>query len=55
MAMLGVESFSAPFATIIHTLTPAQVEAWLDLVEITGQTPEGLVMSDHFLYVGKKK
>lgn len=55
VAMLGVELFSAPFATNIHTFEPEQVEAWLDLIEATGQTPEGLVMSDHFLYVGKKR
>ncbi len=53
--MTGVESFSAPFASTIHTLTPEQVEAWIDLVEATGQTPEGLGMSEHFLYIGKKK
>jgi 2-polyprenyl-3-methyl-5-hydroxy-6-metoxy-1,4-benzoquinol methylase len=55
VAMVGVESFAAPFATTMHTLEPNAVEAWLDLVEVTGHTPEGLVMSDHFLYVGKKK
>lgn len=55
VAMIGIESFSAPFATTVHTLEPEQVEAWMDLVEVTGQTPEGLVMSDHFLYIGKKK
>jgi SAM-dependent methyltransferase len=55
VAMIGLESFSAPFATTIHTLDPAQAETWLDLVETTGQTPEGLVMSDHFFYIGKKK
>ncbi len=52
--MTGVESFSAPFPTTIHTLKPEQVEAWIDLVEATGQTPEGLGMSDHFLYIGKR-
>ena len=55
VAMIGIESFSAPFATTIQTLELKQVEAWLDLVEATGQTPEGLIMSDHFLYIGKKK
>jgi ubiquinone/menaquinone biosynthesis C-methylase UbiE len=55
IAMVGVESFSAPFPTVIHSLEPAQIEAWIDLVEATGQTPEGLGMSDHFLYVGKKQ
>jgi 2-polyprenyl-3-methyl-5-hydroxy-6-metoxy-1,4-benzoquinol methylase len=55
VAMIGLESFSAPFSTTVHTLAPEQVEAWMDLVETTGQTPEGLVMSDHFLYIGKKQ
>jgi hypothetical protein len=54
IAMIGVESFSVPFSTAINTLDPLQVEAWLDLIAATGQTPEGLGMSDHFLYVGKK-
>lgn len=53
--MTGVESFSAPFPAAIHPLSPTQVEAWIDLVEATGQTPEGLGMSDHFLYIGKKQ
>lgn len=47
----GVESFSVPFPTSIQTLQPEQVEAWIDLVEATEQTPEGLRMSDHFLYI----
>lgn len=55
IAIIGLESFSAPFPTNIHTLKPTQVEAWMDLVEITGQTSEGLGMSDHFLYIGKKR
>jgi 2-polyprenyl-3-methyl-5-hydroxy-6-metoxy-1,4-benzoquinol methylase len=55
VAIIGLESFTAPFPTNIHTLTSAQVEAWIDLVEDTGQTPEGLGMSDHFLYIGKKE
>jgi 2-polyprenyl-3-methyl-5-hydroxy-6-metoxy-1,4-benzoquinol methylase len=55
VAMIGLESFSAPFATTIHKLEPVQADAWLDLVETTGQTPEGLVMSDHFLYIGRRK
>ncbi|MBW4552832.1 MAG: class I SAM-dependent methyltransferase [Aphanocapsa sp. GSE-SYN-MK-11-07L] len=55
MAIIGVESFSAPFATTIQTLAPEEVEAWMDLVEVTGQTSEGVMMSDHFLYIGQKK
>jgi hypothetical protein len=30
-----------------------EAEAWLDLIERTGQTAEGLGFSDHFLYVGR--
>jgi SAM-dependent methyltransferase len=55
IAMIGIESFSAPFPTLVNTFEPKQVEAWIDLVEATGHTPEGLGMSDHFLYIGKKK
>jgi 2-polyprenyl-3-methyl-5-hydroxy-6-metoxy-1,4-benzoquinol methylase len=55
IALIGVESFSVPFSTAINTLDPLQVEAWLDLIEATGQSLEGLGMSDHFLYIGKKK
>ena len=32
----------------------AEAEAWLDLIEHTGQTAEGLGVSDHFLYVGRR-
>jgi hypothetical protein len=55
VALIGVESFSVPFSTEMNTLAPPQVEAWLNLIAATGETPEGLGMSDHFLYVGKKK
>jgi len=54
VAMIGLESFSAPFLPQFIRFSE-QVEAWMDLVETTGQTPEGLVMSDHFLYIGKKQ
>ena len=32
---------------------PVDAAAWLDLVEETGKTPEGLGASDHFPYVGR--
>jgi 2-polyprenyl-3-methyl-5-hydroxy-6-metoxy-1,4-benzoquinol methylase len=55
IAVIGVESFTAPFLTNTYQLGKEEIEAWLDLIEATGQTPEGLAMSDHFLYVGNKK
>jgi len=36
VAMIGL-NLSPPFTTV-HTLAPEQVEAWMDLVETTGQT-----------------
>ena len=53
-AFLGVESFAAPWQKIFGDLPAAERELWLDLVEETGQTPEGIGQSDHFLFVGRK-
>jgi hypothetical protein len=36
-------------------LKPSAEQLWLDLVKETGQTPEGIGQSDHFLFVGKKR
>lgn len=52
--LLGVESFTAAWQPTLNGLPAEQVEAWLDLVEQTGTTPEGLGASDHFLFVGRK-
>jgi SAM-dependent methyltransferase len=54
VAFLGVESFTAVWQKIVSDLPPAEAEVWLDLVEDTGQTPEGIGQSDHFLFVGRK-
>ncbi len=55
ITLIGVESFTAPFPTTGNTLSQRELEAWIDLVEATGTTPEGLGMSDHFLYIGRRK
>lgn len=52
--LLGVESFTSAWQTVLHTLPADQRQAWLDLVEQTGVTPEGLGQADHFLFVGRK-
>ncbi len=53
IALVGVESFSTKSQTVLNDLTSEEAAAWLDLIEATGQTAEGLGMSDHYLYVGK--
>jgi S-adenosylmethionine-dependent methyltransferase len=55
LAFTGVESFSAAWQPTLNDLPPAEAEGWLDLIERTGQTAEGLGLSDHFLYVGRKR
>ena len=54
VAFLGVESFTAAWQEIFGDLPAAEKEIWLNLVEETGQTPEGIGQSDHFLFVGRK-
>ena len=38
-----------------YNISATNIEPWIDLVEVTGTTPEGLGMSDHFLYIGRRK
>jgi hypothetical protein len=54
-AMVGVESFSAAWQARLNDLPPAEMEAWLDLIDRTAQTPEGLGATDHFLFVGRRR
>jgi SAM-dependent methyltransferase len=52
--LMGVESFTSHWQKKLNELPAAQQEAWLELVERTGATREGLGHSDHFLYVGRR-
>ena len=54
MALVGVESFTSPFQDLFQELPVPEKQSWLNLVEQTGQTPEGIGQSDHFLFVGGK-
>jgi hypothetical protein len=54
LILLGVESFTSAWQPVLNTLSVDQTQAWLDLVEQTGVTPEGLGQADHFLFVGRK-
>lgn len=55
LALIGTESFTTAWQSKLHELSPDERDAWLDLVEQTGRTSEGLGQSDHFLFVGKKR
>jgi SAM-dependent methyltransferase len=54
-AFVGVESFAAGWQACLKDLPAEQTAAWLDLVERTGATPEGIAASDHFLFAGRKR
>ena len=54
LALVGTESFTTAWQSKLTDLSPATREAWLDLVEETGRTPEGLGQSDHFLFIGRR-
>ncbi len=54
IALVGVESFAYGHEENLLKLSPEQGEAWLDLIEKTGRTPEGLGRTGHFLYIGQK-
>jgi len=50
----GIESFARGHEENLLKLSPQQAEAWLNLIEETGRTPEGMGMTGHFLYIGQK-
>jgi hypothetical protein len=54
IAMVGVESFTGIWQNLLSTIDHDSAEAWLDLIEQTGLTADGLGMSNHFLYIGRK-
>ncbi len=55
LALLGVESFLSIWQRQLVDLGEPVKQAWLDLIESTAATPEGLGVSDHFLFIGRKK
>jgi hypothetical protein len=54
IALVGVESFAQWHEENLSNLSSEQANAWLDLIEETGRTPEGLGVAGHFLYIGQK-
>ena len=53
--LAGVESFTSHHQGQFRDLAEADREAWLELVEATATTPEGLSSMEHFLFVGHAK
>ena len=53
--LAGIDSFTLIWQDLLAGITEESATAWLDLVEQTGQTADGIGMSDHFLYVGRKR
>ncbi len=51
---LGLESFACPAARQFNALKRGEQEAFLDLIEDTASTTEGLCYSVHILFIGRK-
>ncbi len=51
----GLESFTSPAQQKLLGLSEEDLEAWFDIVARTAPLSEALGVSDHFLYVGKRK
>ncbi len=54
LVLAGTESFANYDQTNLLKADAVNVEVWLDLIEATGTTPEGLGITGHFLYIGQK-
>lgn len=52
IALAGTESFAETVQDAFLRASPENAEAWLDLVEETSLTAEGLGAADHYLYIG---
>jgi ubiquinone/menaquinone biosynthesis C-methylase UbiE len=53
--LVGLESFTAGSQEVFPSLSTENADAWLDLVEQTGKTSDGVGISDHFLYIGRRR
>lgn len=53
VVLAGTESFAGKLGREFLSASAASQAVWLDLVERTGTTPEGLGITDHFLYIGR--
>jgi len=54
IVLSGVESFANVWQAEWLAWPVAEREAWLDIIQLTSTTPEGLACADHFLFIGKR-
>lgn len=54
VVLAGIESFASSFQESLLHLSDADAQRWLDVIEQTGRTPEGLGYTDHYLYIGRR-
>lgn len=52
---IGLESFACSAPKQFNELNEKEKEAFMDLLQETAGTMEGLCYSDHLLFIGKKK
>jgi len=55
LVLAGVESFASAFQESFLHLSADDAHTWLDVIEQTGRTPEGLGYTDHYLYIGHRQ
>jgi SAM-dependent methyltransferase len=55
VSMLGLESFAGVRQKNFCELLEEEAKAWMDLIEQTATMPEALGVSDHILFIGRKK
>lgn len=55
LLLAGTESFTSLNQGAFLAATPENQERWLDIVEQTAPTPEGLGIADHPLFIGRKR
>ncbi len=54
LVLAGSESFASAFQASFLNLSDADSTTWLDVIEQTGRTPEGLGYADHYLFIGRR-
>jgi hypothetical protein len=53
-ALTGTESFTMAWQEEWKSKSEEDRAAWLEVVEATGKTVEGMAYSDHFLFIGRR-
>jgi ubiquinone/menaquinone biosynthesis C-methylase UbiE len=55
LAFVGLESFTGSRQQLFIDLAADLKQAWLDLVEASAADPEGIGLSEHYLFVGRPR